>query len=122
MGDDKRPILTDQDKLIIDEMKNFWVKKEYPPPSVFLAKNNSDVISFVSEDNRTIVSLVSVENDVYKCFMIPKKYLEVLRDEDYKYYYITDNEKLLISSCRKPIHKFDDICVEILQKIIEKYS
>lgn len=100
-------------KIYAHEVAKLWKRREVKEPSKYFAFNKNDIIFFVSKDNTTIVSLVS---DDGKSFQVPKKYLQ---DYDPYTYFINtpSTDDLLMSSCRGPLNKCDEIAYEIYLKI-----
>ena len=72
--------------------------KNLTPPEVYLALDDNDQKYFVYRDHSTIVFMVLDKSQITFC--IPKKYCKLIeKNKKFKYYKITEYEKMIPVSC-----------------------
>ena len=96
---------------------SIWKKEKIVPPRITYALDKNDKVYVVARDHSTIVTLVVKYTRAYT-FVIPRVYLDEIREGNHRYYRVKDTSKLNIISCTNQVDGLADfVALNIINKI-----
>ena len=113
------------EKSVYNKISSIWDKckrggKDCPKavPSVYYAKNENNDIYYVAKDFSTAVYLITMYENKPYTYVILKKYLKVVEEDEMKFYMIVKSSKMDLVSCSN--NQIDDFDTFVVKNIISK--